>query len=211
MFTFSRSIFIGLVLSLFLFTGCSKTTVTGTWKNSNYDGKAFASIIVVGLTSNSNNRLIWEDTMANRLRQSGLNNVTTSLKAFPNDNEIDEKEIVAHVKEKGIEGVLVTRVVDTKQEEVYHPPTTGIRYYNEPFGYYNHFSSFYPRAYTQVYSPGYTTTQTIVLLETHLYKSDTQELIWSMSSDTFDPKSTTQVIDSVSKKVLAALKKDKLI
>ena len=69
----------------------------------------------------------------------------------------------------------------------------------------------YLLAYTQVYSPGYTTTQTVVLLETNLYKSDTLELIWSMSSDTFDSKSTTQVIESVSKKVLETLKKDKLI
>jgi hypothetical protein len=211
MFTSHKCIFFGLVLSLFLFTGCSKTTVTGTWKNSNYDGKPFGSIMVVGLTSNANNRLMWEDTMANKLRQNGLHTVVTSLKAFPNDNDLNEKEIVEHVKDKGIEGVLVTRVVDTKQEEVYHPPTTGVSFYNEPFGYYNHFNSYYSRAYTQVYSPGYTTTQTVVLLETNLYKSDTLELIWTMSSDTFDPKSTTQVIESVSKKVLSALKKDQLI
>ena len=210
MFCSHRFFFICLVLMAFFFTGCSKTSVTGTWKNSDYDGQPFTSIMVVGLTGSANKRLMWEDVMANRLRQDGSKTVVTRIGALPNDQELAEKEIVEHVKNKGIDGVLVTRVVDTRKEEVYHPPTD-VGYVGGPYGYYGHFNSYYSRAYTQVYSPGYTTTQTVVLLETNLYKSDTPELIWSMSSDTFDPKSTTQVIESVSKKVLETLKKDKLI
>ena len=147
--------------------------------------------------------------MGDRLRQHGIKTVVTSLSAFPDDKKIDEKEIIDYANNKGIEAVLVTRLVDTKKEEVYHPPSGA--YYGGAFGHYGHFNSFYPYAYNQVYSPGYTTTQAIVLLQTNLYQVKEQELIWNMSSDTFDPRSINQLMDSVSKKVLATLKKDQLI
>ncbi len=165
--------------------------------------------MVVGLTADSNHRLLWEDLMADGLRQHGIKTVATSLSAFPRDSKIDEKEIIDHVKSKGIEGVLVTRLVDTKTEEVYVP--TGREFYGGPYGFYNHFGSYYTYSYNRTYSSGYTTTQEVVLLETNLYESKNQELIWTMSSDTTDARSVIQLIESVSKKVLATLKKDQLI
>jgi len=188
---------------------CSKTSVTGVWKKSDYTGQPFRSIMVVGLTGEPNNKLLWENIMADRLRQHGLSAVPTTISAFPDDRQVDEKEIIEYVKGKGIEAVLVTRLVDTKKEEVYHPPQGA--YYGGAYGYYSHFNNYYPRAYRTVYTPGYTATYTTVLLETNLYRADTQELIWSMSSDTFEPRSINQLVDSVSKKVLAMLAKDKLI
>ena len=204
-----KRILIALVLSFFFFTGCSKTSVTDTWKKSDYIGQPFTSIMVVGLTKDHTHKLLWEDTMGDRLRQHGIKTVVSILSAFPDDKKIDEKEILAYANNKGIEAVLVTRLVDTKKEEVYHPPSGA--YYGGGYRHYGRFDSFYPYAYNQVYSPIYTTTQTIVLLQTNLYQVKEQVLIWNMSSDTFDPRSIDQLMDSVSKKVLATLKKDQLI
>jgi hypothetical protein len=122
---------------------------------------------------------------------------------------VSEKEIMDYVNENSVEGVLVTRLVDTRKDEVYYPPTGG--YHGGPYGYYNRFNHYYSHAYDTIFSPGYTDTLTTVLLETNLYKSDTRELIWSMSSDTFEPRSINQLVDSASKKVLETLKKDQLI
>lgn len=110
---------------------------------------------------------------------------------------------------KGIEGVLVTRVVDTKTEEVYVP--TGREYYGGSYNYYNNFRTYYSHSYNLARPTGYTKTQEVVLLETILYQAKTQDLVWSMSSDTVDARSAIQLMESVSKKVVATLKKDKLI
>jgi hypothetical protein len=209
MLTTHKRFLIALALSFFFFAGCSKTSVTSTWKKSDYIGQPFTSIMVVGLTKDHTHKLLWEDTMGDRLRQHGIKTVVSSLSAFPNDKKIDEKEILAYANNKGIEAVLVTRLVDTKKEKVYHP-RSGV-YHDVAFGHYGRFDSFYPYAYNNVYSPGYTTTQDIVLLQTNLYQVKGQELIWNMSSDTFDSKSTNKLMESVSEKVLATLKKDQLI
>lgn len=198
-----------LLASIFFFTGCSQTTVSGLWKKSDYTGKSFASILVVGLTGDMHNRILWENVMADKLRRSGIKTVITTIGVFPGSKMATEKDIMDYVSANGVEGVLVTRLVDTKEEEVYYPPTGG--YYGGPYGYYNRFNHYYSHAYDRISLPGYTATMTTFMLETNLYKSDTNELIWSMSSDTFEPKSFNQLVDSVSKKVLETLQTDQLI
>lgn len=198
-----------LLIITFSFTACSQTKVTGTWKKSDYTGQPFDSILVVGLVGDTGNKILWENVMADKLRQTGVKTVITSAGAFPDAKKIGEKEITDYVAENTINAVLVTRLVDTRKEEVYYPPSGG--YYREPFGYYNRFNPYYSHAYDMIYSPGYTDTLTTILLETNLYRVDTRELIWSMSSNTFDPSSFSQLVDSVSKIVLEKLQQDNLI
>ena len=208
--TTCRCVLMALLLSLTSTTGCSTTSVLDSWIKSDYAARPLTSILVVGLTKDPGNKFRWENAMARILRQSGINKVETTLSAFPNYQEIiDKGQIIDYVNNNDIEGVLVTRLVDTKQETVYHPPTGG--YYSGTYSYYRNFDSYYTNAYNRTYSKGYTTTQTKVLLETNLYHAKTQELIWSMSSETIESSSIPQLIDSVSKKVLETLKKDRLI
>lgn len=200
-----------LILVVFFLTGCGDTRVTGVWKKSDFVGQPFQSILVVGLAKDESNTNIWEDIMADQLKQNGVN-ATTSTKCFPRDNDITKGEILNYVKDKGMDAVLVTRLVDTKEEKGYYPPTGGSYYGGGYYGgprhrYYNNFGTYYDTVYT----PGYTTTYTTVILETNLYDAASQELVWSMSSDTFDPASSNKLSQSVSKKVVKALQKDNLI
>lgn len=197
-----------VVLFFLLSAGCSQTSVTGVWKKSDFAGPPFRSVLVVALTGEDINKALWENIMADQLNRSNISAVPCT-QAFPMENNVTREKIEAYVRQHAIEGMLVTRLVDTRTEQVYHPPR-GV-YYGGPFWYYNHFYNYYPYVYDRVYSPGYTSTHTIVLLETNLYQAATQELVWSMSSDTFDPRSINQLVESVSKKVIQGLRKDRLI
>ena len=211
MYSLTRCVLIALGLSFFFVTGCSNTTnVTGLWKKSDYTAQPFTSILVVALTGDTGSKFLWENKMATRLRNDGIKTVLTTPIAFPNDQEIDEKEIIEYVNKNNIEAVLVTRLVDTKTETVYYPPTGG--YYGGQYGYYSRFNSYYSHAYTR--TRGFANTKIIALLETNLYQSNNQELVWSMSSDTVEDdfvRSVRKMVDSASKKVLSNLKKEKLI
>lgn len=207
MLTSHRRLLVAVMLSFFFVMGCSMTTVTSTWKNSEYSGKSFTSIMIVGLTPDPTNRLKWENTMAERLRQQGVQTIVTSLNALPNDRKIDKEEIIDYVNKHGIDGVLVTRLVDTKTETAYR---SGSPYMGGGApGYYGRFGGYYDFGYSQI-SRG-PVSQTIVLLETNLYEVKSQELMWSMASDTIESNAVIQLIESASKKVGANLKKDQLI
>lgn len=203
-----RCIVIASLLSFFFFTGCTTTSVTGIWKKSGYSAPPFTSMMVVAITEDPGNKFRWENAMATHLRQYGVKTVITTLNAFPRYQEvIDKIKIIDYVNNNNIEGVLVTRLVDTKQEEIYHPPSN--HYYGGSYRYYTNFGSYY--SHSLAHSRGYTTTQTSVLLETNLYQVKNQELIWSLASETTKSDSIPQLIDSASKKVLETLKKDQLI
>jgi hypothetical protein len=206
----TRCILIASVLSFFFFSGCSNTSVTSLWKKHDYTAQPFTSIMVVALTGDPGGKFLWEGKMATRLRQHGIKTVLTTFVAFPNAEEIDENDIINYVNDKGIEAVLVTRLVDTQKETVYYPPSG--RYYGGSHAYYRNFNSYYSHAYSR--TRGYKGINTVVLLETNLYQVKGQELVWSMSSDTIESShvsSVRQIVDSASKKVLSTLKKDKLI
>lgn len=205
---FRATILLCAALLLFSPAGCSRTSVTGVWKKIDFAGEPFRSFLVVALTGDEINKALWENMMADRLSGSGLTAVACT-EAFPGNYNVTREEITAYARRHAIDGMLVTRLVDTRREQMYHPPR-GV-YYGGPYWYYNHFYNYYPYAYDRVYSPGYTTTHTIVLLETNLYQAATQKLIWSMSSDTFDPRSINQLVESVSKKVIQGLRRDLLI
>lgn len=210
MLTCRKTILIASVLSFFFFIGCSNTSVTGIWKKSDFTAQPFKSLLVVAVTGDPGGTFLWENKMADRLRKDGIKTVITTAIAFPGDDEINEKEIIDYVTGKGIEAVLVTRLVDTKQETVYYPPAGG--YYGGSYAYYRNFNSYYSHAYNR--TRGYKATKTVALLETNLYQVKDQELVWSMSSDTVEAdyiSSVRQMVDSASSKVLSKLKKDKLI
>ena len=62
-----------------------------------------------------------------------------------------------------------------------------------------------------VIEPGYYETQTILRLETNLYDVESGELVWSGQSETFDPNSVEDVIDSVTQAVARRLRDEGLI
>lgn len=213
MYTFRKSILIILILSFFFLTGCSRTNVTGVWKNSEYNGQPLTSVLVVGLTGNPGNKFLWENKMATKLRQDGIKKVVTTLNAFPTyQDDVDKEKIIAYVNKNNIEGVLVTRLIDTKQETVYQlVASDAVGHRSGRRGRAN-FGRYYSHARNRMSSASvHMTTESIVLLETNLYQAKTQELLWSMSSDTVDLGSIVQLLESVSQKVSEVLKENHLI
>ena len=88
----------------------------------------------------------------------------------------------------------------------YVPPRTYTvpRYYRGYYGYYD-------STWDVVHEPGYYKNHTIVRLETNLYDVGTGELIWSGQSETFNPSSLEDIIDSATKAVAKRLGKEGLI
>ena len=206
---YCKSGILTLLVIVLLLPGCGGTRVKGIWKKSDFTGGPFKKILVVGITKDERNKCIWEDIMAEQLRKLGVN-AETSEQCFPGDTDITKEEILDYVLAHGMDGVIVTRLVDVVREKAYYPPRGGqadIYYGRSHYGYYNSFGTYYD----EVYRPGYTATFTTVLLETNLYDVATQQLVWSMSSGTLDPDSLDKLAESVSAKVVKAMQKDNMI
>jgi hypothetical protein len=99
-----------------------------------------------------------------------------SYKTFPELNGLKIDKIRAHLKETGLDSVLVTRLVDTKKETGYVPATST-----------TDFGSYYTGSYTTTYSPGYTYDYKVFTLESKLYKAQDEKLIWTAVTEAEEP------------------------
>jgi hypothetical protein len=103
---------------------------------------------------------------------------------------------------------VITRLLRVAKSQEYVPPST----YSVPSTYHGYgYYGYYGTSYEVVHQPGYFKTNTTFVLETNLYSVATADLVWSGQSETLNPESLTDVIDSMTAAVAKKLKAEKLI
>jgi hypothetical protein len=163
--------------------------------------------LVVGVSDEERVRRSFEDEFVKRLKEIGIEGVASAA-AIPSDQKLEKKAIVSAVERFGVDAVLVTHLIGVDKKETYHQPST---YYRPSPYHYGGYYGYYGNVYSYVHSPGYYTTHVTVRLETNLYEAETEDLIWSGKSETLDPESKPEMIDSVINVVVKNLQKDKLL
>jgi len=195
-----------VLLGAALLAACGATTkIPNAWRNPAHQGFSYQKIFVIGVGENDTNRRLFEDRFAAAL--SGKGNVASpSYGALPNSERLSEAEIRGAIRGGGYDGVIVSRLLDVDEQTEYVPPRT-----RTVPGHYGGYYGYYGSSWDVVHEPGYYRTTTIVRLETNLYDVGTGELVWSGQSETFNPSSLTDSIDSVTKAVAKRLRKESLI
>ena len=184
---------------------CGATTKLSTvWKEPSYTGPGLKRILVLGVAEDPTTRRAFEDRFAQALDQRGAT-ALASYHKLPADGRLSKEALAQVVRDHAIDGVIVTRLLKVDKEEEYIPPQSYV--VGRSYGYYG----YYGMGYDVVNEPGYTRTNTIVRLETQLFDVRTQKLIWGAHSDTFNPSSTGDTIQSVSKQISKRLAKDGLL
>ncbi|TNF96098.1 MAG: hypothetical protein EP297_10540, partial [Gammaproteobacteria bacterium] len=140
-----------------LFVGCATTTITGVWTDESYKQTPIQSVMILGVADNQRNRKIFESVMAAEFEKNGVQAIASST--ILGDAEIKEENVLEIAQEKQVQTVLVTRLVGSKQQQVYYPPTR----HGVPHSYYRSWNSYYYRMYDYAYTPGYMATYTNVL------------------------------------------------
>jgi len=198
-------IIIGILFTIY-FSGCASTIqLTGSWKESGFINKP-NNILVIGISKNSVARRKYEDALVNKLNDRGVNAVTAAS-IFPTDIKLDRPLIVDAVKKHDFDNVLVTRVVSNDKEVSYVSGTT----YVVPHGSYNNFHNYYGSYGHVVHEPGYVYTDTIVSLETNLYETKEDKLIWAITTESVNPNKIDKEIDNLAELIIVQLVEDGLI
>jgi hypothetical protein len=180
---------LGLIV---LVAGCeSATRITGSWYNKKAtEGKTYGGgVFIAALTANLEARQAIEASFAEEAKFRKIKAVQ-SLAVFGLASEgqpVPNKEtILTKIRETGVQTIMTVSVKDIANTTRYVPGT--VTY--EPmatYGYYGGFYGYYNTAYTEVYNPGYYTTDRTYFLECNLYDVATEELLWSAQSETTNP------------------------
>jgi hypothetical protein len=180
--------------------------LTSTWKDKDYAGGNFKSIMIVGAAEKLTSRITFEDAFVKQFTSIGMDAFSSFPITSPN-KAVDKNTIKAAAKKQGVAAVLVTHLIRVEKKDVYVPPIS----HPVPYGSRYQFENYYRSVIDYVHVPGYTTQQEYVTLESNLFETRTEKMIWSATSETFEPKSLKEVIDSLSKVVIKSLREYQLI
>ena len=160
------------------------TRFVSTWKNPNaavidVSGERVAVFVV---SADETMRLGPEETLATEMRRRGVD-CFAGYTVLPGELAKDVEKAKEFLKRAKITGAIMMRVVGEKQKTYYSP---GTMWYAAP--YYPSFWGYWPYAWSAVYTPGYTSTDTILSVETLVYSIDEDRLLWAGMSETTNPK-----------------------
>ena len=190
-----------VILIAILFISCASTTITDTWKDKAYQGKA-QNIVVIMVARTEYLRNMFEGRFVAELRARG-NNATQSHKIVAFEQLQDKELVKSRIKSTEVDTVLIARLVDSKTIETYEPG-----YINAVPIAYSYWGTYYEIVYTDY---GYTDDIEVAYVETNLYDVKTEKLIWSARSKTERSGGEQQLINKFIDIIVKKLSSDKII
>lgn len=181
-----------------------------SWKNPAYSGQKPHRILVIGMSENPEIRADFEDDLSSAIASNGLEVIPGNTILFRTHSaELDPDYLKGQVRDFKIDAILVSRLVKVDKKSTHIPGQS----YAVPYAYYRSFYGYYGTVYRQVYSPDYLREDTTVRVETNFYAATLPdgELIWTGTSDSFNPKSAQKVIDGLVKLIAKELKKQNIL
>ncbi len=181
-----------------------------SWKNPVYSGPKPHRVLVIGMSANPEVRADFEDDLSAAIKGDGLEAIPGNTIFFrPHSGELERDYLEGQIRDFKIDTVLVSRLVKVDKSITNVPGYS----YAVPYAYYRSFYGYYGTVYQQVYIPGYLREDTAVRVETNLYDATppNSDLIWTGTSDSFNPKSAQKAIDGIVKLVVKELRKQGIL
>jgi hypothetical protein len=189
-----------LAASVLVFCGCSSTELKSSWRDPSVSRIDITRLVTVAITPDPALRRTAEDAMAQEIK-----NVPTvpSYSILTPQDEKDLQQARAKLKDAGIDGAVTMRLISMREKPTYVAPA--------PIGTREPFWGYYGTGWSSVNEPGYWGTDTYARIETRLYSIPDQKLIWSGTSETFNPSDAQRVVAEVVQEAGKDLRKQGLI
>ena len=194
-----------LILITLLCCSGAKTEIIGEWQEENYQKGNIEKVLVLGIFNKDKPllRRNFEDGMTKAFMNAGIS-ATPSMDHIPYDQTIDSTTFEKYFKDLDIDAVVVSRLVGIDQSRNYKAGYL----YTIPFNNYYGFYGYYYAGIQYANSSGYLSQNVVVVLETNIYDTNNEKLIWSGISETVDPQKASDVIKSFGKELVSKLKRE---
>ena len=193
-----------LLLVAVIASGCASTQIVNAWQDPKFPGPPLERVMVIDVTKRAGIRRTLEDEFVRELAAKGVQGVA-SYTLIPEDGEVPKERFTQAVKESGVQGVLITRLVKVEvQTQVYYAGPYGRPPY---FGFYGYYSW----AWVGYYDPPQVYTYDVVTAETNLFDAVSDTLIWSGTTQTFAPRNAKKDAREFANVIIKALSTSHII
>jgi len=191
-----------IALTAVIVAACASTTLTNSWRASDYSGQ-LTSLMVVGVSKQASVRRVFEDEFVIKLRERGIKAVP-SYTLIGQDGPVGAEQLREAVDTADIEAVIITRLVRVDKQVAVTPSTPApVR---RPY-YYGYYST----AWVGYYEPATVHQYEVVTAETTVFVRDRAEPVWSGTTETFAPENLRKETAGFAATVMKALADDGLI
>ena len=196
-----------------LIISCSTTELVENWKNPDIDTYSPNKVLLVGMTSNLDDRQEFEKQLKNEYTSRGIESVM-SLELFEplfTEEKKTEEEIKIlenNLIKDGFDTILFTKVIGVEDKIEYK------KNYDAYDSTYRKFSEDYLKYQDAFYNPDYYEEYTVYHTETSMYcicPTKERELIWKGYIDIMDPQSIHETINDYVRLVIVVLEEQQLI
>jgi hypothetical protein len=167
--------------------------------------------MVLGLIheADRNLREDMESHLMNDLKDLGYDALSSYKEYGPKAFEkLGETEALVKLQNSGVDAVVTIVLLDKEKERRYVPE----RMFYSPYGYYyNRFWGYRSALYVRIYQPGYYVTNTKYFWESNLYDMQTQKLVYSVQTQSFDPDDTDLLAHGYGRLIVKQMAKENII
>jgi hypothetical protein len=168
----------------FLAVGCASTKMTQVHVNPDGASGPFDKLMVIGLGADEPARVEFESSVTEKLASQGVPSIPSNTQ-IPSQKEVTTDSVREKAQADGVDGVLVTRVIDIKKESTYRLSETDT--FNQWWEKYGSYSTV----------PVITGETKTFVIETKLFDVATEKPVYSSISESFAPKSREQIISEL--------------
>lgn len=182
-------------LGAIILAACSTFSVSNQWKDPAWAGPPASNILVLGITKSDTYRHVFEDTFVQQLQAAGVQ-AEQSYSQIPAGATSEKLSDV--VKNTGAQVILTTRVQRVEQKLNVTPSGPG----------WGGFYGWYGGAWA---STPDVTQYDAVTLETTVWDTKTQKVIWSVTTEGVGTGNIPQATQDLAKTIIPKLKSDGII
>jgi hypothetical protein len=175
--------------------GCASTQMDSTWTDPAARGTDIDKMAIIYMGQDEGVRRMAEDEVASKITGA---QVVPSYVALEGVDLDDKQQVRSKLQAGGFDGVMVMRLASITEQPV------------AVAGPYGTFDGYYGWAAPTVYDDDYLDEETTVRMVSNVFDVNQNKLIWSGTSETFDPSSAKQLVDDVSRKVAEQLEQEKI-
>jgi hypothetical protein len=177
-----------LAICTLALSACVNTQVVSSWRNPDVSQVTFTKVLAVAMIRSEGRRRAIEDRMVADIEKAGAA-ATPSYQLITNADVRSATVLKAAVQTGGFDGAITWRTISVRNESHFVPGNG-----------FPGFWGYWDFGWASVYDPGYLQTDRIVQVETLVYQvtPSSDRLIWAGTSETIDPGSLDNLVDSVS-------------
>jgi hypothetical protein len=175
----------GVLLMLgVLLSGCSSTSLTDSWQAPDFHRKDMDNVLVVGVTSNVTNRILFERGFVEALQDKGIR--ATASYDVMGDATPTKESVTAYVQKSGIGYVIATHYGGTQITKEVVPESVRTYVVGPAWPSYD---GYWDQATYTMVRDSYVDETNEVMLTTSIFDAKTKQAVWVGRSKTFELRS----------------------